>query len=218
MVRIRIEYGKRGDMRFIGHLDTMRIFFRSFRRARLPLLYTQGFSPRIKSSSSPPLPLGFFSDAEYLDIFLEGEASEEMIKDSLGKNLPEGLDIIDIKSSPLETNRNSQIKEILYEVDLTPVIEGPMIKAGFIEDSKCVDRREKAINFLRNLKLINHNKIKEIRVIGDCRIELRIYGLTNPRKILVDIIGIEEEALLGCFFKRVKINFSKMEVESVCVR
>lgn len=217
MRRIRIGYRKSGDMRFIGHLDTMRIFFRSFRRLRLPLSYTQGFSPRIKSSSSPPLALGFFSHAEYLDIFLEGEESEDMIKENLGKNLPKGLDITDIKSMLLKTDRNSEIKEVLYEVDLTPLIEGAIMHAGFIEDSKGVDKKEKALNFLRNLKTIRHNKIKEIEVIENYRIELKIDGLANPRKILADIIGIEEEGLLECFFKRVKIIFSKTEGENVCV-
>ncbi len=217
MKRIRIEYRKRGDMRFIGHLDTMRIFFRSFRRIRLPLVYTQGFSPRIKSSSSPPLPLGFSSDAEYLDIFLEGEELEETIKEKLGKNIPRGLDITDIRSLPLRADAGSDIREVIYEVDLTPIMEGAMTQSGVIEDSKGVDTREKALKFFRNLNLISHDKIKEIKVVKNYKLELKIYGLANARKLLADIIGVEEKDLLGCLFKRSKIIFSKMEVESVCV-
>src|SRR3990172_5297514 len=45
-VRYRIRYGKTGPMSLRGHLDFIKVIARVLRRARLPLYYTQGFSPR----------------------------------------------------------------------------------------------------------------------------------------------------------------------------
>jgi radical SAM-linked protein len=46
----------------------MASLMRSMRMASWPLEFTRGFSPRIKLSATPPLSLGFCSEAEYLDV------------------------------------------------------------------------------------------------------------------------------------------------------
>ena len=42
---IRVKFGKEGALRFIGHLDVLRTFQKIFRRAGIPMVYSQGFSP-----------------------------------------------------------------------------------------------------------------------------------------------------------------------------
>ena len=46
-------------MRFTGHLDLHRAWERTFRRAHLPLAYTQGFHPQPRIQLAGALPLGF---------------------------------------------------------------------------------------------------------------------------------------------------------------
>lgn len=41
----RLVYGKTGRARYISHLDLMRAMQRAFKRADIPLWYTQGFNP-----------------------------------------------------------------------------------------------------------------------------------------------------------------------------
>ena len=64
---IRVRFGKEGALRFIGHLDVLRTFQKIFRRADIPMAYSQGFSPHPIMSFALPLGLGLSSEGEYLD-------------------------------------------------------------------------------------------------------------------------------------------------------
>ncbi len=70
-MKARIKFSKTGSMRFIGHLDVMRYFQKAFRRAYIPVSYSQGFSPHQILSFTSPLGIGLSSDAEYLDMELD---------------------------------------------------------------------------------------------------------------------------------------------------
>ncbi len=67
---LRVRYTKLGKIRFIGHRDVARIWERSLRKASIPVLYSQGFSPHPRISFGLALPTGFESEAEYVDIYL----------------------------------------------------------------------------------------------------------------------------------------------------
>ena len=77
--RYRIGYQKTGLLRFISHLDWMRMLFRRIAVLELPTVFTMGFSPHPKVSLSPPLPVGVESMAEYFDISFYEEFSAEQI-------------------------------------------------------------------------------------------------------------------------------------------
>lgn len=70
-MKARIKFSKCGSMRFIGHLDVMRYFQKAFRRAGIPISYSQGFSPHPLISFASPLGIGLSSDAEYMDLTLD---------------------------------------------------------------------------------------------------------------------------------------------------
>ena len=54
----RLTYRKAGRLRFLGHLDVARTIDRAVRRAKLPVAYSPGFSPRARISFVNPLPVG----------------------------------------------------------------------------------------------------------------------------------------------------------------
>ena len=66
-VRYRLRYQKTIPMSLRGHLDMVRVLPRVFRRAGLPLYYSEGFSPRPVLVFGPALALGMQSTAEYID-------------------------------------------------------------------------------------------------------------------------------------------------------
>ena len=68
---IRVRFGKEGALRFIGHLDVLRTFQKIFRRAEIPMVYSQGYSPHPIMSFALPLGLGLSSEGEYLDAEIE---------------------------------------------------------------------------------------------------------------------------------------------------
>lgn len=67
-MKVRLRFSKLGKVRWTSHRDVARMWERGFRRAALPITYTEGFSPRPKISFGLALPTGHESLAEYLDV------------------------------------------------------------------------------------------------------------------------------------------------------
>ena len=96
-VRLRITFAKTEAMRFTGHLDLHRTWERTFRRALLPLAYSQGFNPHPRLNLASALPLGFTSECEVIDVWLEQELALEEVNQALQRALPPGLHVLDIQ-------------------------------------------------------------------------------------------------------------------------
>lgn len=92
-MKIGSIFQKTGDMRFISHLDLMRLFQRALRRAGLPVTITQGFSPRLKISINRALKLGAESFDEALTVHVSERVEPALFVQLLNKNLPEGVRI-----------------------------------------------------------------------------------------------------------------------------
>ena len=112
----RLLFEKTGNAIWISHLDLMRLFQRSFKRAGLPLTHTQGFNPRPSVSIALPLSVGVESVCELLDFDLEGDPVPlDEIKDRLNQVLVEGVQVLSVYESGLK------IKHLAYldcQVDL----------------------------------------------------------------------------------------------------
>ena len=94
---LRALFEKTGNAAYISHLDLMRVFQRSFKRAGLPLTHTKGFNPRPSVSIALPMSLGVESTCELLDFELEGEGySCQEIQERLNRNLLEGVRILEV--------------------------------------------------------------------------------------------------------------------------
>ncbi len=89
--KLNIVFSKKGLMRFISHLDLMRLFQRALRRANLPIAMTEGFSPRPKMSFKRALKLGVESESEEASFYINGWLSPEEFKTKLQGQLPEGI-------------------------------------------------------------------------------------------------------------------------------
>ena len=98
--RMRIRYAKRGRLRFTSHRDFSRAFERAVFRARLPMSYSSGFNPHPRISYAGAAPTGSASEAEYLEIALAEEVTPEWIEEQLRGTMPDGLDILEVVTSP----------------------------------------------------------------------------------------------------------------------
>lgn len=95
MARVRIRFTKLGKVRWTSHRDVARMWERAFRRVRLPLVYSQGFTPRPRLSFGLALPTGYESLAEYLDVELAEAALDdlEVLGADLSAALPAGVEV-----------------------------------------------------------------------------------------------------------------------------
>ncbi len=123
MMRVRITYSKAGAMQYVGHLDLFRSWERTFRRSGLPLEYSQGFHPQPHINLACALPVGFTSQCEVLDGWLQGEHALPEIETALYKALPPGIEIgdvevIDGREPALQTQVLSAIYTITFLDDV----------------------------------------------------------------------------------------------------
>jgi len=87
--RYRIRYSKTDTLRYISHLDLMRLLQQAMRRAGLELAFTQGYNHRPKMSAGYPLPLGYTAEDEIIEVVLLKETPDVVSR--LNRNLPPGL-------------------------------------------------------------------------------------------------------------------------------
>jgi len=95
--RFKFVFSKMGDMRYISHLDLMRLLMRASHRANLPLYFTEGFNPHPKLRIKRALKLGLESEQEEADILLTRRINCKVFRDSLNRQLPEGVRIKEVE-------------------------------------------------------------------------------------------------------------------------
>lgn len=96
MREVRLRFSKTGRLKYISHLDINRAMGRAFKRAEIPLWYTEGFNPHPYMSFSLPLSLGVESLCESVDIRLIDNITNEEIKKRMNAVLPADLKIADV--------------------------------------------------------------------------------------------------------------------------
>ena len=93
MYKVNFIFTKQGTMKFISHLDLLRLFARAFRRAELPLKMTEGFSPHPKISIAKALKLGVESEQEEAQVILKEMVPPERFVAAVQNELPAGIEI-----------------------------------------------------------------------------------------------------------------------------
>jgi radical SAM family uncharacterized protein/radical SAM-linked protein len=195
-IRYRLRYQKKGLVRFISHLDILRVFQQAIRRAGLEPVFSQGYNRRPKISSGYPLPLGYSSDEEYIEVILKKEARD--IVNRLNRQLPEGLEIEAMSVIPLKAaSIFSEVAGFDYEIDvLGELPEGIAEKiSAFLEMEEVLIERErkhrkKTINlrkFVATINLMQHKLLLKTRVVT---------GQTARVAEILDYLGIDKNILV----------------------
>lgn len=107
---VRIRFSKTGRMIYISHLDINRLMTRAVRRAKLPMWYTEGFNPHPYIAFALPLSLGQSSECEYMDIRIEGDMTNEQVKEKLSAVMPEGVGIVSVADPVFNANEIASAK------------------------------------------------------------------------------------------------------------
>ncbi len=93
--RIDLKLEKAGLMRFISHLDFVRLTYRVLRRSGLSCEYTRGYSRRPKVKFGPAAKVGEAAEME-VSFFLNENVSLPKVKEKLNKQLTQDLRITEI--------------------------------------------------------------------------------------------------------------------------
>jgi radical SAM-linked protein len=117
MQRLRIRFSRGEEIKYISHLDLMRLWQRALNRAGIALAYSEGFNPHPRMSLALPLALGVTSDTELMDIVLEKFVSPHSFTAAVGQQLPPGITMSGVfNAPPTMPSLQSQVRQAEYTV------------------------------------------------------------------------------------------------------
>ena len=120
MNRLRVRFKRGPEVKFISHLDIIRLWYRAFLRAGIELAYSEGFNPHPRISLAAPLALGVTSEAELMDIWLAKYISPHSFITCVSQQLPLGMEILQVYQIALTLpSLQSQVRYAEYRVEVT---------------------------------------------------------------------------------------------------
>lgn len=91
--KLDVSYVKRGPAKYFGHLELVKVFMRAFKRAGIPLRFSEGFHPAPKVSFESALPVGIESAEEHFFVDVPLHVHPASLLDRVNQQLPDGLKI-----------------------------------------------------------------------------------------------------------------------------
>ena len=102
MYKYWFEYSKNEPLKLLSHLELMRVWVRAFRRAKVPIAYSQGYNPHPKISFASPLAVGVAGEREYGEIILQEKTITDIMQRRIAEELPEGLSFHKYQHVPMD--------------------------------------------------------------------------------------------------------------------
>jgi len=119
MQRLRLKFSRGEELKFLSHLDLMRLWERALRRAGLPLAYSEGFTPHPQIALAAPLSVGVTSQAELMDVFLSRWVPPQSFMAQVSEQLPSGVELLEVwPVGPKAPSLQSQTRFIEYRVEI----------------------------------------------------------------------------------------------------
>jgi len=206
MHRQRVTFSRGEELKYLSHLDVMRLWERALRRADLPLAYSQGFSPHAKISIAAPLPLGVTGERELMDIVLQRRLSPYVVQKKLSCQLPQGMIIVDVvQVLPDAPSLQSQVRRAEYRVEIKTNKSLNEIKSSIdsflaLTELPWQHKRDEEMRSYDLRKLVERVWLVEVRgtmcVLGMC---LRADGSASGRAEQVALaLGFNEQPKSIC--------------------
>jgi len=209
--RIRLRFTKKGEVRFLSHLELAHLFYRASRRIDLPLWHSEGFHPMPRIVFATALPVGVESLMEIVDMELEGQLTPLEVMERLNPMLPQGIKIIEAEEVPFSSPPSSLLHLSVYWIPLNHLVSK---EEGISKIKQVLEKREFVIHQERKGKkrsvdvrpLIERLEVKENgKKSGEARhwgIELILRNegrrTAKPSEIIGALLSLEGEALAQC--------------------
>jgi len=215
---IRAEYEKKDELKYISHLELMNTFRRAFRRADLPVVYSQGYNPRIIFSMSQPLPVGMVGYQEYFDLELKEKLSFELLQHEINKKIPSGLKVLNMieiheKEKSLQAIVNTARYQYKMEFSKSNVEQKKVVEE-FLKEKEIVIkrfRRNKDDRMIDLAPMIHDGNVKPDNIwqftistgsSGNVRPQEVIRALNQKTEGLVKEIPLVNIKRLGLYVKK----------------
>lgn len=158
----RLFFNKYDEMKYISHLDLLRVMDRLLRRSGIPIKYSQGFHPRPKISLGNPISLGTEAFNEPMDIELREEMSNEEVLKKLNSKEILGFDFVKVIDIDGKTSIVQDYEDMKFEISGLGSSIDKFLE--FLSQEEIILTKEKKGKITsKNLKL----RIKEFKVEGE---------------------------------------------------
>jgi radical SAM family uncharacterized protein/radical SAM-linked protein len=194
--KLQVSYAKRGQARYFGHLELVKIFIRAFRRARIPLRFSEGFRPAPKVSFESALPVGTESLEERFVVEVPLNVATGKVIERVNQELPKGLTITDCNKAhrrspglaPKVVHYTVTLKQgVFSEAKLRNFLKKkawPLTKRNRKGQPKTIDLRP----LVKKLRLLS-------TTTADMILEDQAGQSIRPTDVLGDIFDLPEESL-----------------------
>lgn len=187
MSRILSKYTKKGNLKFISHLDILRTVQRAIKRADIKASYSEGFNPHMKTTFGYPLSLGIESIGEYFELEMKEELPLEEFVNRLNTALPKELQILKSsytldkeslmsKSSYASYIINIESEKVDYE-KLEKLVED-MVKVGITYQRQKKDSKNKITTKELNTK----DLVKDLKIDKINEDEFKLYTILMTKE------------------------------------
>ncbi|MGL4738666.1 MAG: TIGR03936 family radical SAM-associated protein [Cellulosilyticaceae bacterium] len=202
-MRIRVKFTKEGNVKFVGHLDTVRLFQRAIKAAGIPIAYSQGFNPHALVYFAMPLSVGVSSTGEYMDIVTAEDMSAEEVKARLDKILVRGIDVVDAFEMPTSTESLMSLVDAAdYQISLPKAALGEHAVQGIVavmdqEEIKVIKKTKKSEKEVDIKPLICEFELEEseAEVIIQATIMAGSKQNLSPDLLVQSLVGANYEGL-----------------------
>jgi radical SAM-linked protein len=190
--RIRVRVGRRGDARFLGHLEWNQSWFRALRRAGAPLAYSMGFHPLPRIDFSSALPSGEESLAEYMDVRLSKTVDAAALIERLRHTAPPGFVVLG--GGQVAVHGDSLMSDIAaWDYELVSGLDHDVLQAAVWSVAEAPELRLTRKSKSGPLELDVKPMIRHLRVRTDGTIELglgTINGRPGKAREMLGILGL----------------------------
>jgi len=197
-----------GNLRFLSHQETARLFHCALVRSRIKLIYSQGFNPRPRISLPLPRSVGLEGQAELMCALIEIDRENEIednvdiqqIRSRLERQLPQGCRLVSLEL--IKGKARFHPAAAVYEFELT----GPALleKTRLEAESRCIGNEhlfiERRIDEKGNTRVVDIGgyiksvEFDSLKVAVTCGIEPS--GTIRVDEIL-KLLGVDESMMLS---------------------
>ena len=117
--RLHVIFARADALKYLAHLELMRVWERACKRAGLPLAYSEGFSPRPRLAFAAPLAVGVTSNCEQLDLSLSEHRAAAGVAVALRAQLPDGLTLVRVNEIAMALpSLQALVRAATYDVEV----------------------------------------------------------------------------------------------------
>jgi len=163
--RLRLHYSRTGSLKYLSHLDLIKILQMACLRAGLNPAYSEGFHPTPKMQFLPPLPLGFQSLDDIFDVQVTSRIDAEDAARRMNAALPMEMRIHRALDRPLYgASPEVCLRRSEFEIELpADLLDEHDLSIERFEEAFAGFRRAETVSFERPAKRSRAARMQDLK-------------------------------------------------------